>query len=194
MATLDNLRHFTAVVENKGVLKAAEKVYISASSITRSIQLVESRVGFPLFDRVGRTLQLNREGRRFYDRAKAVLGQYEALFHEKDLKTSKLTGHYRLGASHFLSEHILSSIAAEFVRKYPAASFEVFSLDSHILMKKLHSGEIDMGIVFSPKPSDTLESLDIHSRLLRVMRPALLCACQQADLQRHSHQHWVMRR
>ncbi len=36
--------------------------------------------------------------------------------------------------------------------------FCIFSFDSQILMKKLHSGEIDIGIAFSPKLSESLES------------------------------------
>ncbi len=161
MASLDNLRHFVAAVDNLGVIKASEKVFISPSSITRSIQLVEAEAGALLFDRVGRNVRLNRDGRRFYARAKVVLEGWDGLFREKG--PGALSGHYRIGASHFLCEQLLAPAAGRLARGFPAASFEVCSLDSHVLARKLHLGELDMGLIVSPKLSDALEGVDILS-------------------------------
>ncbi len=163
MPSIENLKHFVAAVENKGVIKASEKVFISPSSITRSIQLIEAEAGRPLFDRVGRSVQLNRDGRRFYDRAKAILGGYEGLFDEKVRACPSLDGHYSIGASHFLCERVLPGLATGFLKKYPRASLEAMSLDSRALLRKVHSGELDIGLMFSPRLSDVLDCVDVFT-------------------------------
>jgi hypothetical protein len=40
MITNENLECFCAVVENKGVIKASEKLFISVGSVTRSVQII----------------------------------------------------------------------------------------------------------------------------------------------------------
>lgn len=175
MITIENLKHFVAVVENKGVIRAAEKIFISASSITRSIQQIESDIGKPLFDRVSRNVNLNQEGSRFYERARELLYQYALLLHE-DNRDGDLRGHYRIGASHFLCENILCDLVNKLTAKHKHATMEIYSFESHILIKKLHQGEIDLGISFSPKPSEIIESKRIYTGQLR------LCASKQHPL------------
>jgi DNA-binding transcriptional LysR family regulator len=173
--SLENLKHFVAAVENQGVIRASEKVFISPSSITRSIQQIESEVGHPLFDRVGRTLTLNQEGRRFPQKARDLIHQYALLLHP-GLPDGELRGHYRIGASHFLCEHLLAGLIASLVERLREATFEVYSFDTMCLLKKLQEGEIDLGFAFSPKSAETIESRPVREGQL------LLCANKKHPL------------
>lgn len=157
MYTIDNLRHFIAVLENDGVLRAAEKLFISPSSITRSIQQLEETLGSPLFDRIGRKIKINRSGKKFYDKAKRVVGDFDGLFNELNL-SPLLIGHYRIGASHFLCEYFVPKFITHLVKKHPRATFEITSFDSQVLLGKIKKGEVDFGFSFSPRSSDILIS------------------------------------
>jgi DNA-binding transcriptional LysR family regulator len=61
------LPHFRAVAELQSVRKAAEALTTSASSLSRSVALLEHHLGHPLFDRVGSRLRLNSEGERLLE-------------------------------------------------------------------------------------------------------------------------------
>lgn len=162
MITIDNLNHFIAVVENNGVLRAAEKLFISPSSITRSVQSIEDQLGYQLFDRIRKRIQITQRGRDFYEEARNLLLDFQKLIGSKENPKMTLTGHYRIGASHFLCQYLAKSLS-DLGQSYPHASFEVFSLDSSHLIKKIHRGEIDLGISFSPKLSESLGSERIFS-------------------------------
>lgn len=54
---------FRVVAEEENVRRAAEKMHIAPSALSRSIKLLEDELGVVLFDRVGRNLQLNGRGR-----------------------------------------------------------------------------------------------------------------------------------
>jgi len=56
---------FRAVAETGHLPTAAKQLGVGPSSLSRSIALLEARVGKPLFDRVGRRILLNRDGERF---------------------------------------------------------------------------------------------------------------------------------
>jgi len=175
MITIDNLKHFVAVVENKGVIRAAEKIFISASSITRSIQQIEGALDKPLFDRISRNVQLNQEGARFYEKARLLVDQFGLLLNE-DKSEGKISGHYRIGASHFLCESIISDLVHKLVTKFDKITIEIFSFDSHVLIKRIHEGEVDLGFSFSPKPSEATEVKKIYGGQLR------LCVSKQHPL------------
>ncbi len=155
MISIDNLKHFIAVVENKGVNRAADKIAISASSITRSIKWIEGQMGKRVFDRVGRNVILNSAGRQLYSRTKSLILDFEALTQAAGAERL-LTGHYQIGASHFLCRTLVAKRMAAVVRAQPHASFDVFSLDTSVLVRKLHRGDLDLGLGFSPRFPTTL--------------------------------------
>lgn len=164
MISLENIKHFIAVVEHNGINRAAEHIFISSSSLSRSIQIIEEDVKKLLFDRVGRTLHLNADGKCFYEDAKKLILQYENLLSVNQVERKKeLTGHYMIGASHFLCKSIVAHKVDALAKKNPKASFGVYSFDSSVLIKKIHLGEIDIGFSFSLKPSSVIKTQKIYT-------------------------------
>lgn len=160
MMTIENIKHFIAIVDYNGVNKAAGRIFISASSLTRSVQIIEATVNKKLFDRVGKNVLLNEDGEKFYQDSLKLIASYDSLIKFSDQKSDDLTGNFTIGASHFLCTKYLSKIILKLNQKYKNASFSVFSLDTSILIKKIHAGEIDMGLAFSPKKTFAIESED----------------------------------
>lgn len=158
MITIENLRHFLAVVDHHGVNRAAEHLFISSSSLTRSIQMIETDKKVSLFNRVGRTLSLTREGEALFQEAREVVSKFDALLSEHTLKGPDLSGHYLIGASHFLTKYLLPEKLNRISQQFKNATFGIYSFDSSILIKKIHLGEIDFGISFGLKTENVVES------------------------------------
>ena len=60
------LTYFKEVADLGHVTKASKKLYISQPSLSKSIHLLESELGFPVFDRDGAGITLNKNGQIFY--------------------------------------------------------------------------------------------------------------------------------
>lgn len=58
---------FKKVAEREHISKAAEELFISQAHVSRIIAALEEEIGAPLFDRVGRGIQLNSCGRLYYE-------------------------------------------------------------------------------------------------------------------------------
>ena len=58
---------FRAVAETEHLPTAADALFISPASLSRTVGLLEEEIGIKLFDRVGRGLRLNRAGHRLLD-------------------------------------------------------------------------------------------------------------------------------
>lgn len=63
---LTGLKYFVSVASIGSVTEAAKLAYVSESAISKTIRQLEEEIGVKLFDRQGRTIQLNQQGKIFY--------------------------------------------------------------------------------------------------------------------------------
>ena len=73
--TLEQLRIFVGVAEREHMTRAAEALGVTQSAASAAIATLEARHDVPLFNRVGRGIELTEAGRMFLDEARAVLGR-----------------------------------------------------------------------------------------------------------------------
>ncbi|MEO1771480.1 LysR family transcriptional regulator [Candidatus Enterococcus ferrettii] len=73
------LEMFMVVAEVENMTEAAERTFISQSAVSQTIQELEREIGIRLFDRPGRSIQLNPAGKSFYQRVKHFLQEYQEL-------------------------------------------------------------------------------------------------------------------
>ncbi|MBQ3252424.1 MAG: LysR family transcriptional regulator [Oscillospiraceae bacterium] len=65
MVTLQQLRYFRELAATGHLTQTAERLYITQTTLSNTIINLEKQLGVKLFDRVGRTLQLNNAGRLY---------------------------------------------------------------------------------------------------------------------------------
>lgn len=75
--TLSQVEYFVKVAETGHLTQAAAELMIAQPSITQSIRKLESELGFPLFERVGRRIILTREGETFLVHARNIVSAHE---------------------------------------------------------------------------------------------------------------------
>ncbi|MBG7622460.1 transcriptional activator NhaR [Herbaspirillum sp. AP02] len=81
MASLNykHLHYFWTVAKSGGVARAGERLHLTAQTISGQISLFEESLGYKLFRRVGRRLELNDEGRMVFDYAERIFSLGEEL-------------------------------------------------------------------------------------------------------------------
>ena len=67
------LKYFVELAKSEQLTRTAEKLYISQPSLSKTISRLEEELGVELFDRVGRNIQLNNNGKIFYKYASQAL-------------------------------------------------------------------------------------------------------------------------
>jgi DNA-binding transcriptional LysR family regulator len=73
MLDIRQLHYFVAVAEDEHVGRAAERLHISQSPLSRQIAQLEERLGLVLFERSQQRIRLTRDGRTFLEETKAFL-------------------------------------------------------------------------------------------------------------------------
>lgn len=123
MDTLQIL-YFLKVAETEHMTNAAKELHISQPALSRSLRMLEEDLGVKLFDRVGRRLVLNENGRRFH----AAALQFERDIHT--LRTVPQTNHEVTGSLtvriHIDNLSVMQAVA-DFCRCYPGVQVKAVS-------------------------------------------------------------------
>ncbi|MGF1742365.1 LysR family transcriptional regulator [Vibrio profundum] len=77
--TLKQLKTFQMVAEFLNYHRAAEALFITQPAVTRHIQMLEETVGFALFEKLGKKVQLTDQGRSMLSEVEAVLAQLDVM-------------------------------------------------------------------------------------------------------------------
>ena len=84
MFELRLLRYFVAVAETEHVGRAAERLHISQSPLSRQIRQLEDQLGLVLFDRERRRFRTTKTGRWFLEEARDLLSHADRLARDAD--------------------------------------------------------------------------------------------------------------
>ena len=115
---LSRLRTFVTVAELGSVSKAALRLRVAQSALSRQIIDLEKELGLKLFDRVGRRLVLTKEGEQLLENCRSVLGNVALLVEQAHLLRGGDTGLLKVAASPQMMESVLPT----FLRRYAKAS------------------------------------------------------------------------
>lgn len=169
---LATLRGFVAVAEAEHVGRAALRLNISASPLSRQIRKLEAELGVMLFERQRQRLRLTEEGRRFLDEARALLTHAEAVKARGRGLAGGAAGSLCLGAvPGALADGTVVDALRQLRAERPGLALRVVPGRSPALVDQVRRGLLDVALVYRPP---TEAGLDV--RLLSRRPMALMVA------------------
>lgn len=106
--SLRQLEVFLATAHFQNISRAAESLAMSQSAASSALKELEQQCDVQLFDRVGKRLQLNEQGRLVRPRAEALLEQAREL--EQALMLHKDAGPVKVGATLSIGNYLAVGI------------------------------------------------------------------------------------
>ncbi len=94
-----HLHYFWVVAKTGGIARASERLHLTAQTISGQITLFEDKLGYQLFNRVGRKLELNDAGRTVYAYADQIFSLGEELEEAMRLRPGGRPLQFRVGVS-----------------------------------------------------------------------------------------------
>ena len=145
-----NLRTFIRVAELNNFTKAAQSLGYSQSAVTVQMQQLETELGLPLFDRIGKNIKLNQYGLNFVDYAIRVI---EAIEKAESFATEaeNMKGFIRFGLVDSILNACFISILPEFNRRYPNIDVSVSVGSARDIEAKIRANELDFAYLLDYK-------------------------------------------
>lgn len=124
-----NLKSFQATAELGNFSRAARRLGLAASVVTKRVNQLEHQLGATLFRRSTRALILTEQGRRYLDQARTITAQLDQLLAKSAPGPAEIEDFVRIKASTTLTVLYLNRIFQDFQRLYPKIRLELVLVD-----------------------------------------------------------------
>jgi DNA-binding transcriptional LysR family regulator len=141
---LDLLRAFIAVADAGSFTAAADTVSRSQSAVSQKIRRLENLIGYPVFDRSGRSLSLTGPGGQLLIGARRLLDLNDDII--RSLQVPQTTGRLRVGICEDFVPLQLPRLLARFLRLHPGVQLDVNTSLTHTLLREFEAGNLDLVI------------------------------------------------
>ena len=189
--SLRQLEVFVATARGGSTRAAAERVARSQSAASTALGDLESAIGAALFDRVGRRLVLNENGRSLLPKAAALVDQaleLQALF------DGEHTASLRLAASFTIGEYLLPQRVAQWKALHPGTRLRMLIGNTREVIAAVAGFEVDVGFVEGAQTHPELDVLPwLVDELVIVAAPSHALAGRRLGVRELREALWVLR-
>lgn len=145
MLNLNHLRSFYICALHKNVTKAAESLDVSQPSLSQQIKAFEEEIGFELFFRNGRTLDLTPKGISLFNRSEPIFssisGVTDFIKHQSHVERS-----ISIAVSDQIERPFIAKLTAQLMKDtiFKSSKFKIISEDNHSLISRFDIKEFNL--------------------------------------------------
>ena len=166
-----HLRYFVAVAEELHFGRAAQRLHIQQPPLSRQIQDLETELGFPLFDRSRRRVELTPAGTALLGRARQVFDALDVAIHDARSASEGESGRLVVGYPSSLTYSGLTELLRAFRTRFPSIEISLRELPPADQIDGLKAGSLDVGFVRTSLDDSTLAAELVRREALMVVLP-----------------------
>jgi LysR family hydrogen peroxide-inducible transcriptional activator len=181
---LHQLRYFIAVARAKSFTRAATDEGLAQPTLSHQIQKLETELGVPLLERLGRSVRLTHFGEDFLPRAQQILrGVEEAQLSLASLEQG-VRGKLSIGVIPTIMPWFLAPRIAGFLARFPEVEVRLVEDVTARLVEGLQAGELDVAVASPPIANADVVCSELFREqiLLAVARNHRLADAETVDL------------
>lgn len=166
------LKYIVTIAEEKGLAKAAARLYVTPSALSQCIKKLEGELGIPVFEKINsHTFQLTSGGKIYVEAARRILQIKEETYLKlEDTQRSKRTS-FVFGCSPRRGLAMLTQVFPPFHKRYPNVQIELKEYYLNRLLDFVIDGSVDIAVL-TPLSDEhnlvNLEELDKEEIVLAV--------------------------
>lgn len=169
---LRHLRCFLAVAEELHFARAAERLHIEQSPLSRTIKELEEDLGVVLFARTTRNTRLTRAGELFLEHVRRVFTALEQARDSVKAAANGFHGQLRVALSDGITPSRLPAVLALCRQEEPEVEIRFFEVPLSQQLKGLHDDLYDVGFTQSNEVGDGITAIPVWSDPIMVAVPA----------------------
>ncbi len=144
--TLRQFRVFEAVARNLSFSRAAEELHLSQPAVSMQVRGIETILGLPLTEQIGRKIHLTDAGREVLHASQAITARLDDLQHNLAQLRSVDSGNLRLAVTSTVNA-VATGILARFRGHYPGVAVHLDVSNRAEVLDLLASNRIDLAIM-----------------------------------------------
>lgn len=146
------IRYALSVAKERSFTRAAARLRISQSAVSEQVKLLEDEIGFPLFRRTGRGIEVTERGRTFLAEAERVVGDVLSLSDTARRLKGGPADTLRLGMGSGMAQVFVPRLFRLLDEARPGLRLELVTAPTKSIFSDLHEERIDIGIALESDP------------------------------------------
>ncbi len=171
MIDLRHLRYFIAVAEELNFTRAAERVHIDQTPLSRAVRDLEDELGVQLFVRAPRRLRLTPAGARLLEEARELFIRFERAKRAVRQTHTLYQAPLRIGVADGIAQPRLSECFNSWRAVAPEVPLELMEMRARELIGALKSEDVDVGFSFGVPDDEAIAQAPAWRYRLMAMLP-----------------------
>lgn len=176
------LSAFDAAAEEGHFTRAAQRLGVPQSSLSRRVKTMEQLLGVALFQPVGRGVALTPQGRDLYERTRGLVRALDDAVHRVRADADPDSGLVRFGFPLTLGPVSIPSLLAQFHTRAPRIRLHLVQAHGEALAEQVRDGRLDLAVMIPPPPDLPTVDLGRQRIDLHVSRTHPLAGRTHIDL------------
>ena len=168
---LRRLRYFLTVAEELSFTRAAARLQMAQPPLSTQIQVLESELGTPLFDRSRRAITLTAAGRALVPEARRLLADAEQTARIVRHAADGTVGRLAVGFVPAAVNGVLPDILRRYRARYPGVVLSLSERSPDDLLRGLHEHRIEAAFLFAPYRDEALRTRCVSTQRLVAALP-----------------------
>ncbi len=158
---LKQLEYFVHVAELGSYTRAANRLAVMQSALSRQVRALEVELRQALFVRTGRGVTLTEPGKRLLEHGRAILQQVERARQDIESQRGEASGRLVIGLPPSISRTLTGPLVKAFRERLPNATLSVVEGLSTYVLEWLAIGRVDCAVVYNVAPSAAVDLLPV---------------------------------
>ncbi len=155
---LRDLRYLVALADHKHFGHAAEASFVSQPTLSTQLKKFEDELGMALVERNPRNVLLTEVGEAVVKKARLILREADEIKAIARRAKDPESGTVRIGIFPTLAPYLLPHVVPNIVKRFPKLELILVEDKTKVILKKLHDGELDAGLLALPIHDETLHA------------------------------------
>jgi DNA-binding transcriptional LysR family regulator len=167
------MQYLVEVARRQSFTKAADALYITQPTISKTIKSLEDELGVVLFNRSGKRIELTDAGQIIVSQAQQIVASFQNLTAELDDLRNLKRGHIRIGLPPMVGANFFPKVIGQFHETYPDITIQLFEDGAKKVEYDVANGSLDVGVVVLPASQEGLSIFPfVEERMNLVVHPS----------------------
>ncbi|SDI08248.1 DNA-binding transcriptional regulator, LysR family [Proteiniclasticum ruminis] len=155
------LSYLVAIIDEKSLSAAAERLYIEQSALSRHLKNIEDTIGLTLFSRIHNQLQPSNAGKILANHTRNMLHIESEMFEHLSSYKSGYTGKYQIYVDSSIYELICANLQTTLSIKYPDLEIILIGAHRDFIYESLLNASTEIGVFFTTDSSHPQLNYDL---------------------------------
>lgn len=171
---IQQFQYILAVVDLKNFELAAERCFVTQSTLSTMISRFEDEIGVKVFNRKTKPVSINPEGQIIIDRLRIISHEIDSLKNALQELKGQMVGELSIGVIPTIAPYLLPLFLTEFANDFPQVKISVKEMTTSEIQKSLRNRTLDLGILAIPLEDSELEETPLFAE------PFLVYDCRKS--------------